>query len=247
MRLAASGGEEAANAGDMMERQLRHLTRLVDELLDVSRISRGKIDLRRAPVVLGRLLEQAAETARPVCDEQQQALVVSLPPEPLHVNADATRLVQVFGNLLSNACKFSDAGRRVELTLARDPEASGKALIRVRDSGIGIAAEHLPRVFDLFMQVDASLERSVSGLGMASRSSRTWSRCTTARLRCRAPRSARAASSWSVCRSSTKPPLRRARRMRRAGREREPLPHPPATASSWSTTTTTRPNRWRFC
>ena len=148
-----------------MERQVGQMVRLVDDLLDVSRISRGKIELRRGRVELASVVHHAVEAARSLCESMEHELTVTLPPQPVYLNADPTRLAQVVGNLLNNACKFTDQGGRISLTVEREGE---QAVIRVRDNGIGIAADQLPRIFDMFTQVDTSLERSVGGLGHRS-------------------------------------------------------------------------------
>lgn len=147
----------------MMVRQMAQMVRLVDELLDVSRVSRGKIELRKGPVELTSLVDDAAEAARSECDSMRQELIVSVPPEPMFVDGDPVRLLQVIGNLLSNASKFTEGGGRIELRL--DREGNG-ALIRVRDNGIGITKAQLSRIFDMFAQADNSLERTRSGLGI---------------------------------------------------------------------------------
>jgi two-component system, chemotaxis family, CheB/CheR fusion protein len=160
----ASGDDGATQAAsEMMQRQVGQMVRLVDDLLDVSRISRGRIELRRTPVDLAEVVRHAVEAARPVCESKGVALVVALPPQPLVLDSDPVRLAQVMGNLLNNACKFSDKGNGIRLTVEGD---GAQAVIRVHDNGIGIAAEQLPRIFDMFMQVDTSLERSNSGLGI---------------------------------------------------------------------------------
>jgi len=147
----------------MMERQVGQTTRLVDQLLDVSRISRGKIALQRERIELTSVLSQAVEAARPHVERMEQELTVTLPPQPIFVNADPTRLAQIAGNLLNNASKFTD--RRGRIRLIVDTEDT-EVVMRVQDSGIGIAAEQLPRVFDVFVQVDTSLERAQGGLGI---------------------------------------------------------------------------------
>ena len=147
----------------MMQRQVEQMVRLIDDLLDVSRISRGAIELRKSNVELGAIVEQAVEVVRPSCERMQQRLTVTLPAEPIFLNADPTRLVQAIGNLLHNASKFTSQGGSVALNVER---GDGHAVLRVRDSGIGIAADQLQRVFELFAQVDASLERSQGGLGL---------------------------------------------------------------------------------
>src|SRR5262249_58508307 len=132
-----------------IERQARHLARLVDDLLDVSRITEGKVALQRERVDLAAVLEQAAQISQALIEERRQELVVSLPPEPLTLEADPTRLVQVVCNLLNNAAKYTDPGGRVEMSAARE---GSEAVVRVRDNGRGITQELLPRVFDLFVQ-----------------------------------------------------------------------------------------------
>ncbi len=150
----------------MIERQVGQMVRLVDDLLDVSRFSRGKIQLRRERIELTSHVQEAVEAARSMITSMVQDLTVTLPTTPIYLNADAARLTQVVSNLLNNASKFSDKGSRISLTV----ELEGRqAVIRVQDSGIGIAADQLPRIFDMFTQIDTSLERSVFGLGIGSR------------------------------------------------------------------------------
>ncbi len=163
LRLTGGNGDAVAAASEMMERQIGQMARLVDDLLDVSRITRGKIELRRERIELASAVHQAVEAARSLYKDMNHDLTVALPPRPVYLNADPTRLAQVVGNLLNNACKFTDKGGRISLTVERE---GAQAVIRVRDSGIGIAADQLPRIFEMFMQVDSSLERSVSGLGI---------------------------------------------------------------------------------
>jgi two-component system CheB/CheR fusion protein len=156
-------GADVELARQMTERQVEHMVRLVDDLLDVARIMRGRIELRKEPVDLQSIVAGAVETARPVLDAQGQELVVSLPNEPLRLDADPTRVNQVVGNLLNNAAKFSQRSGRVWLTVERQGD---EAVIRVRDEGSGIPPELLPHVFDLFVQGDRSLERTQGGLGI---------------------------------------------------------------------------------
>ena len=146
-----------------MERQLRHMTRLIDDLLDASRISQGKIGLRREKVELTSIVRQVVEASRPYYETAQQELTVALPTQPVYVDADPVRLAQVFGNLLHNASKFSRRGGRVALA---GELQGGDVAIAVRDSGIGIPAALLPRVFELFTQGDQTLERTHGGLGI---------------------------------------------------------------------------------
>ncbi len=157
-----------ARAKELIERQTRTLTRLVDDLLDTSRISRGQVQLRRAPVELQPIVTRAVETMREAIDSRRHALAVELPPEPIKVDGDATRLEQVVANLLSNAAKYTPDGGRITVSLAKQAGngSEAQAVLRVRDSGIGISTEMLPRVFDLFTQADHSLAHSQGGLGI---------------------------------------------------------------------------------
>ncbi len=148
---------------EMAERQVRHLVRLVDDLLDVSRITRGKITLRREPVLLSDVVERAVEQSRALIDTRGHTLTVSLPREELRVEADLVRLVQVLGNLLSNAAKYTPASGSIWATAERVGE---EIVLRVRDTGVGLTPELLPRVFDLFVQGDAGLDRTRGGLGI---------------------------------------------------------------------------------
>lgn len=163
LKLAGPNSDAAARARSMMERQLGQLVRLVDDLMDVSRITRGKTELRREPVPLATVLNSAVETSRPLIEQMGHTLTMTLPEQPIIVNADLTRLAQVFLNLLNNAAKYSDRGGQIRLTAERQGEW---AVVSVRDTGIGIAAESLPRIFDLFTQVDRSLEKAQGGLGI---------------------------------------------------------------------------------
>jgi len=154
---------------DVLDRQVGQMVRLVDDLLDIGRISRGKMVLRKERVELSSVVHHAVEAVRPLCESSDQKLTVSLPEEPVYLDADPTRLAQIVGNLLNNACKFSDRGGHIELTVAveRTEESAGtNVVIRVRDSGIGIAANQQSRIFDMFTQGDTALERSAAGLGI---------------------------------------------------------------------------------
>jgi CheY-like chemotaxis protein/two-component sensor histidine kinase len=150
-------------AHEMTERQVQHMVRLIDDLLDVSRIMRGRIELRREAIELSTMIARAVETVHPILDAQGQELVVTTPPDPIWLDADPTRLVQIIGNLLNNAAKFSERSGRIWLTVERD---DGEAVLRVRDEGAGIPADLLPHVFDLFVQGDRTLERTRGGLGI---------------------------------------------------------------------------------
>jgi PAS domain S-box-containing protein len=148
---------------EMMERQVHHLVRLVDDLLDVSRVMRGKITLHRESVELATVIARAVETAKPLIEVQGHRLDITLPPDSLLLDADPVRLVQVVGNLLTNAAKYSEANGRIRLTARR--EGAGVALL-VRDTGIGIAPDVLPHVFELFVQADHASTKAQAGLGI---------------------------------------------------------------------------------
>ncbi len=163
MRWTGGDAQTVKSVTELVERQVGHLVGLVDDLLDVSRISRGKIELRRGRIELAAVVTDAVEIARPLSERREHELTVTVPPEPICVNADPLRLTQVVGNLLNNACKFTEKGGRIRLSVEREGE---QAVIRVRDNGIGIAANQLPLIFDMFMQADVSIERSGSGLGI---------------------------------------------------------------------------------
>ena len=139
------------------------LTRLVDDLLEVSRITTGRIHLQQERVALNGIVERAVETARPLMDQRRHELTVSLPPQPIWLYADAARLEQVVVNLLTNAAKYTDEGGHIWLTVQQEGD---EAVLRVRDTGVGIAPELLPRIFDLFTQAERSLDRSQGGLGI---------------------------------------------------------------------------------
>jgi signal transduction histidine kinase len=162
LRLSGTTGL-APQVWEMMDRQVNHMVRLVDDLMEVSRITRGKIELRKDVVDLAEVITAAVETSRPLSESARHELSVELPAEPLPVEADAMRLAQVFANLLNNAVRYTDPGGRIGIIAKRD---DGAALITVRDTGIGIAADALPLVFDMFVQVNASDSRAKSGLGI---------------------------------------------------------------------------------
>ncbi|HTW37859.1 MAG TPA: ATP-binding protein [Steroidobacteraceae bacterium] len=163
MRLYAKGNARLEWVRAVIERQSRHLTRLVDDLLDVSRIVRGQITLERSAVDLNDLVRHALETSRPLLRERKQDLTVALPREPVRLEADLTRLAQVVANLLINAAKYTPEGGHIWL----EAQCAGKELtLRVRDTGVGIAPSLLPRVFDLFTQGARTLDRAQGGLGI---------------------------------------------------------------------------------
>ncbi len=163
MRLAAGDRATVELAGAMMERQLEQLVHLVDDLLDLSRISLGMIVLRKEHIELAKVVQQAVETSRPLVDSRAHKLFVEEPPEPIFVDADKTRLTQVIANLLNNAAKYTECGGQITL---RTVLHGSDAVLSVRDNGAGIPAQMLPKIFDMFTQVDRSLERSQGGLGI---------------------------------------------------------------------------------
>jgi PAS domain S-box-containing protein len=163
MRMAAHDSAAVARARTIMERQLSHMVRLIDDLLDVSRISLNKLQLRRSRVTLAEIVANAVETARPVIDRAEHHLEVILPPEPVLLDADLTRLAQVLGNLLTNAGKFTP--KRGHITLTAELQGD-TVLVAVGDDGIGLRPESLNAIFDMFSQVDHSVERSTGGLGI---------------------------------------------------------------------------------
>jgi PAS domain S-box-containing protein len=163
LRLAGAGEADGRHALDVIGRQARHMARLVDDLLDVSRISRGKVRLEKRRAALAAVLGSAVEAARPHIDARRHELTVSLPPEPVWLEADAVRLAQVFANLLNNATKYTEEGGRIRLAAACD---GGAVVVRVCDSGIGITPAMLPHVFELFAQAERALGRSEGGLGV---------------------------------------------------------------------------------
>jgi PAS domain S-box-containing protein len=163
LRLVLNESNVERAALEILERQVGHVVRLVDDLLDLSRISRGHIELRKKTVELVSVVSDALEAVRPFTEEMNHELTVTLAPQRTYVTADPLRLAQVLSNLLSNACKFTEANGRIRLTVDRE---STQAIIRVQDSGIGIPAEHIPHIFEMFTQVDPSLERARGGLGI---------------------------------------------------------------------------------
>jgi PAS domain S-box-containing protein len=163
MRIAPSDAKALTGARDVMERQLGHMVRLIDDLLDISRIGQKKLELRRTRVTLADVVNSAVETARPVIDAAGHRLAVSLPASPVHLDGDLTRLSQVFSNLLTNSAKYTHPGGSIELVAEA---TNGKVRVSVRDNGIGVPADALESIFDMFSQVDRSLEHSTGGLGI---------------------------------------------------------------------------------
>jgi PAS domain S-box-containing protein len=163
LRSANGSPALAANARAMIERQLDQMTRLVDDLLDISRITNGKLHLRKEPIDVAEVIRSAVEAVRPILESQRHTFTLSLPSDPVFLDADPIRLAQVFANLLNNAAKYTDRGGH--LWLRAEPQ-DGEVVVSVRDTGIGIAAEHLAHIFDMFSQITPALERSQGGLGI---------------------------------------------------------------------------------
>ena len=163
LRLVSTPEPAIVQVKDVLERQVRQMVRLVDDLLDLSRISRGKVELRKERHALATIVAQAVETSGPVLDASQHQLSVNLPTEPLWLEADQARLVQVFANLLNNAAKYTDTGGQIVLTAERQ---GNEAVIRVRDTGAGIPPYMLHRIFDLFTQVPRAPGPGQGGLGV---------------------------------------------------------------------------------
>jgi signal transduction histidine kinase len=155
--------EQAVRLREMMARQVGQLVKLIDELLDVSRIANGKVVLRRVPVDLRTVIDSALEASQPALEEARHEVTVELPNQPVWVHGDPSRLAQVVSNLLNNAAKYTPAGGHVRVELAH---ADGQATVRVVDDGMGIPAEMVNRVFDMFTQVDRTLDRAQGGLGI---------------------------------------------------------------------------------
>jgi signal transduction histidine kinase len=169
IELLQRGGLDPAAATrqfEVMARQVHQLARLVEDLLDVSRVSRGRIELRRNAIDVGTLVRDAMESSRPLLDARRHVIELSLPRDPVVVNVDPVRITQVVANLLNNAAKYTDPGGRIAVRVKRD---GNQAAIDVEDNGLGISAEMLPRVFDLFVQAPVSLERAQGGLGIGLR------------------------------------------------------------------------------
>ncbi len=163
LRIAGANESAAQAARDMMDRQLRQMVRLVDDLLDVSRITTGKLRVKDEQVELHAVIRNALDTASPLIESRKHHLTVALPERPVYMRGDATRLAQVFLNLLNNAAKFTEPGGRISCTAQLE---DSQVVVTIADSGIGIAPEMLPTVFEMFAQVDRSLERTFAGLGV---------------------------------------------------------------------------------
>jgi signal transduction histidine kinase/DNA-binding response OmpR family regulator len=163
LRLAAPDQPDLRSAADMIDRQVQHLARLVDDLIDIARITQGKIQLQTEAVDVATVVQRAVDSVQPIMEARTQELSLNLPPTPLWVNADPVRLAQVLGNLLNNAAKYTQEGGRIWLAATCE---GGQAVFRIRDNGVGIPADMLAGIFELFTQVDRSLDRSQGGLGI---------------------------------------------------------------------------------
>jgi PAS domain S-box-containing protein len=163
LRLKGPDLPELRWSRDVIERQVEHLTRLIDDLMDISRITRNKLELRKQRVELTQVIKGAIESSRSLIEQCGHRLIVDLPSEPIYLQGDLVRLAQVFLNLLNNAAKYTERGGRIWLSAMRQGE---KVVVRVKDTGIGIPPNQLGRLFDIFFQVDRTLERSQGGLGI---------------------------------------------------------------------------------
>jgi PAS domain S-box-containing protein len=163
MRLASHDRAIMEQARGIVERQIAQMVRLIDDLLDLSRITKGRIELRKERIDLGTVAQDAVETSRPLIEASGHELTVTVPPQPVYVDADRTRLAQVFANLLNNSARYTERGGHICLTVERQ---GSNAVVSVKDNGIGIPPEMLGKIFDTFTQVDRSLERSQGGLGI---------------------------------------------------------------------------------
>ena len=163
LKWESGNTELLKQARETMERQIGHMVRLIDDLLDVSRISRNKLELKKERIELASVIHHAVEACQPHFDYANHEFFLTLPAEPIHLQGDPTRLAQVIGNLLTNACKYSEPGGKIWLTVERD---ASEVQTIVKDTGIGIPPEMLDKVFNMFTQIDKSLERSDGGLGI---------------------------------------------------------------------------------
>jgi PAS domain S-box-containing protein len=155
--------EQQRHAEEVIERQVSHMSRLLDDLLDISRVTRGKLELKKEPCELTLVIGAAIETARPILDAKHHMLSLDLPKQAVRLEADAIRLSQVFSNLLINAAKYTDSGGHIQL---RATHEGREVVVAIRDDGIGISADMIPRLFTMFSQADAALERAEGGLGI---------------------------------------------------------------------------------
>jgi len=163
LRLTGPDEPQLRWARDVIDRQIAHLTRLIDDLMDVSRITRNRLELRKQRLELADVIRGAVESARPIIEQYGHTLTIALPDEPVHLDGDLVRLSQIFLNLLNNAAKYTEPGGRIWLEAVVQGH---EVVVRVKDSGVGIPPEKLTRVFEMFFQVDRTLERARGGLGI---------------------------------------------------------------------------------
>jgi signal transduction histidine kinase len=163
LRRTNGNSELAQRARDMMERQVRLMVRLIDDLLEISRVTRGKLELRKERVEIAAVIQNAIESASPAIERRRHTLITTFGGAPIYLEADPARLPQVFANLLDNAAKYTETGGRIHLSVERQ---GAEVVVTVRDNGIGIPAHHLPRIFEMFSQVNPALERTQGGLGI---------------------------------------------------------------------------------
>jgi signal transduction histidine kinase len=163
LRLRSGGDADVRWAQDVIDRQVQRMARLVDELMDLSRITRGQLILRRARISLAQVIEAAVETSQPLITQGAHRLSIRLPAKPVQLDADLTRLAQALANILNNAAKYTDPGGQIAIHAVQE---NGQVVVSIKDSGIGIPSEVLPQVFDMFTQVDRTLARSQAGLGV---------------------------------------------------------------------------------
>ena len=236
LRLKAPPDAAQQNARDIIERQVKHLIRLVDDLLDISRISSGKISLQKERVSLALIVTNAIEASRPLIESENHQLTVTLPAAPVYLDADLTRLVQVLQNLLNNAARYTPPGGKIALQAEFDGQ---QVVIRVTDTGIGIPRDMLSHVFDMFTQVDRSIERSSGGLGIGLTLVRRLVELHGGNVEAHRTGRTKAVSSSSACRRS----CTRAKAPRRLAMTRWRRPR---VFASWLLmTTSTRPIRWQ--
>ena len=164
VKRGGSNGELLKQAHETIERQLAQMVRLVDDLLDLNRITHDRLELRRSDVELATVIQQAVEVARPLIDAAGQKLTIDLPDESIYLNADSARLAQVFGNLLNNSCKYTRPNGAISLRATRN--GNDEVLVSVKDNGAGIPSDKIDSIFDMFMQVDRSSDRTQEGLGI---------------------------------------------------------------------------------
>lgn len=163
LRLKGQPDPDLEWAREVIERQARHMARMVDDLFDISRITYGKVRLEKEPVDAATVVERAVEEVRPQVDARMHQMTVDVPPEPIWLEADPQRLTQILVNLLVNAAKYTDKGGQIRLTVGRQKD---EVVFKIQDTGVGIPAEVLPRIFNLFAQEDQSLDRDQGGLGI---------------------------------------------------------------------------------